>query len=127
MIPCIIQRHSTLQALKPTPAEHWYLLDKPFPSLALVRVAQLTDDFRCVAEGIMRIISHLCDNCIPHNVFCTLAGGELRVIIYPRDREALSRPKELSGFNIACFELGGYVPVGSKYNIDSSMPWMRLL
>lgn len=101
---------------------NWYLLDDPFPSLALVHVSQFGDDFGVVAEGIMRIIGFLCDNCIPHNLFVTLGKAAdgittcLRTIIYPRARDdALTRPKELSGFNIACFELGGYVPVGSKY------------
>lgn len=71
----------------------------------------------------MRIIRYLCDNCIPHNLFCTLGeppsvgeGGPcLRMIIYPRDGDALGRLKELSGFNIGCFERSGYVAVGSKY------------
>lgn len=97
-------------------------MDDPFPTLALVHVARLEDDFRCVAKGIMRIIEYLCDKCIPHNLFITLGKDArmseepvIRTIIYPRDSDALTRSKELSGFNIACFELGGYVPVGSKY------------
>lgn len=74
----------------------------------------------------MRIICYLCDNCIPHNLFCTLGdapprgtseGGTcLRMIIYPRNGDALCRSKELSGFNIGCFERSGYVTVGSKYS-----------
>lgn len=115
--------HFVSQALRQTAATNWYLLAEPFPSLALVRVTQFTDDFAAVAEEIMRMIRYLCDNCIPHNVFCTLGreadgmGGTtcLRTIIYPRASDALARSKELSGFNVACFELAGYVPVGSKY------------
>ena len=98
----------------------WYLLDEPFPSLALVRVVRFGEDYCVVAQGVMRIIEFFCDNCIPHNVFCTLAekdASSLRVIIYPRDggSDALAKSKELSGFNIACLEPSGFVVVGSKY------------
>lgn len=67
----------------------------------------------------MKIIDHLCDHSVPHNVFFTWGTDPesnkcIRTIIYPRDRDALARSKSLSGFNIACFELGGYIPVGSR-------------
>lgn len=34
------------------------------------------------------------------------------MLICPRPSDSLTKEKELSGFNTACFELGGYVPVG---------------
>lgn len=76
-------------------------------------------DFGQVAKEIMRIVDHLCDQCVPHNLFFTLGTDMenqkcIRSIIYPRDRDSLTKSKTLSGFNIACFELGGFVPVGSK-------------
>lgn len=109
-----------------TKIANWYLLDEPFPSLAFVRVVRLPEgehfgDGGGVAQEIMNVVSYCCDNCIPHNVYFTLAkdvrdGGVscLRCIIYPRDSEALAKAKDLSGFNIAAFELGGYVTVGCK-------------
>lgn len=117
------------QALKPILAgsgcdNGWYQLAAPFPSLALVRIVELNDadKIRTAAKGMLRIISYLCDNCIPHNVFLTLGqspnnGGQqcIRAIVYPRDGDALTKDKQLSGFNIACFESAGYVAVGSKY------------
>lgn len=72
------------------------------------------DDIEIAAREIMRIITYLCDNGYPHNVIFTNGENSVRVLIFLRDNRSLTKEKELTGFNIGCFELCGYVVVGSE-------------
>lgn len=70
-----------------------------------------------IFRSVMRILELLYAENIPHNLFFTYDSIGCRqvvsVFIFPRHQ--MVEIKELTGYNVACCELAGYIQAGSEW------------
>lgn len=93
-------------------------LSDEYPVQAYCFIIANTEETKATCADVYKLVSHLCDQNIPHNVFFTggtfnAASNVIRVFVFPRKN--ICESKQFVPFNIAFCELSGYVPVGSEY------------
>lgn len=92
-----------------------YRLSNDYPVQAYCFIIANTEETKAICADVFKLVNHLCDQNIPHNVFFTFndASNVIRVFVFPRKN--ICENKQFVPFNIAFCELSGYVPVGSEY------------